>query len=109
MIVDRPALDAKVKTLLEEIPGLTCCQVCRSLNGKSQDDCYACRDFGNGWKRKRGILVVPSCQMRKGNVWRSLRRMVDAGSVIMKRERRPDRWMARGWDWMVGYYPEGSA
>jgi hypothetical protein len=47
--------------------------------------------------------------MRKGNVWRSLRRMVGTGIVEMRREKRPDRWMVRGWDWMVGYYPGGSA
>lgn len=84
--------------------GLSCSQACRSLNSVGAEICYNCRDYGNSWKRRRGILVRPSCEIRKGRVWYRLQQLERAGLCTSQREKRPDGKMVRGWDNMRIYY-----
>jgi len=89
--------------------GVTCPQLCRILNGVTVEACYNCCDYGNAWKRRRGILKTPACRIRKGSVWYALRQLLKRRLAWSRREKRPDPYMVRGWDLMnvyrVGFEP----
>jgi len=103
--MERTSLGSRILRLLKRSPrGLSCSQTCRLLNDKPLSYCYDCRDYGNYWKRKRGILKEPDCGIRKGPVWYRLQQLLKEGLVRAQREKRKDRFMSRGWDWMKIYY-----
>jgi hypothetical protein len=98
-----------LRALRRSPSGLSCSQMCRALNGKPLSYCYNCRDYGNMWKRKRGILKEPDCEIRKGSVWYRLQQLLKEGLVWAQREQRKDKFMSRGWDWMRIYYEARGA
>ena len=83
--------------------GMTCSQLCRTINKKPERGCYDCKDYGNKWKRKRGILKTPSCKVRKCRVWYALQQLLKLRVLWSQMEKRPDRFMTRGWDRMRVY------
>ena len=92
-----------LKAVADSPTGLSYSQCCRAVNHAEERRCYDCVDYGNKWKRQRGILRTPSCETRKGRVWYALTQLRKLGALWSQLEKRPDPYMTRGWDRMRIY------
>lgn len=96
--------DERILDMIRSRPGIHTCELCRKLNGKWKYYCGRKLCFANPRKRSKFLIRKPDCELPLSTLRTALRRMIQKGLVVKKREKRPDGRNNRGWDWMQCYY-----
>jgi hypothetical protein len=118
-----------VQTAIEARPGAWTARLCRAMHGHEENFrsvayCGQCAGgYANPRKRERAAAlqttVLPGFEQiggayrlhggcsRRDFTWlrRQIKRLVERGLIIKRREKRPDMRQARGWDYMTCLYP----
>jgi hypothetical protein len=93
---------ALVQGLINQEKAISKLQICRKLNQRDLAYCkYAFRCYANSRKRAMyGLIHYADCQISWMQIRYAIKKLVADGKVWVKRQKWPDGWQPRGWDWM---------
>lgn len=94
---------ALVVGLIGQQKAISKLQVCRKLNGHDLVFCkYARTCYANSRKRAEYDKIhVADCNISFMQIRYAIQKLVAEGLVIVKRQKWPDHWQNRGWDFMA--------
>ncbi len=94
---------ALVKGLITQEKCVSKLQICRKLNGNDITDCnYALNCYANQRKRADyNRIFVSDCKISFMQVRYAITKLVGDGVIWVKRQKWPDHWQNRKWDYMA--------
>jgi len=78
-------------------------QICRWLNAQDITYCkYAFRCYANSRKRAfYGLVHYADCKISFMQIRYAINKLIKEGKIWVKKQKWPDHFQPRGWDWMM--------
>lgn len=94
---------ALVLGIISQEKALSKLQVCRKLNGNDVTDCkYARTCYANSRKRAEyDKIFVADCKISFMQIRYAIKKLIAEGEIWVKRQKWPDHWQNRKWDFMA--------
>jgi hypothetical protein len=96
------AVKSIVHGLINQQKAISKLQICRAMNARDLTYCkYAMRCYANSRKRAMyGLIHYADCHYSFMQIRYAIKKLVAEGKIWVKKQRWPDHWQPRGWDFM---------